>query len=126
MKVSIMLFFLSHFFSQNLNNSFFFVDYLKNYENRFYFGLPIIKDNKKYNAAAQISLNKANQYHYKSKLVPGPELTPFSSSLQPLLDFSGLSLQLGGLDKGDSINVFSSTDSVYCVAPCYMLRICFS
>ena len=109
-------------FLKNLNNSFVFVDYLKKYKKTdFIFGLPIIKDNKKYNAAAQISLNKANQYHYKSKLVPGPELTPFSSSLQPLLDFSGLSLQLGGLDKGDSINVFSSHDGDYLIAPiiCY-------
>ena len=109
-------------FLKNLKNSFVFEDYLKKYKKtNFIFGLPIIKDNKKYNAAAQINLNNPHQYHYKSKLVPGPELTPFSSALQPLLDFSGLSLQLGGLSKGDSINVFYSTDSLYCVAPiiCY-------
>ena len=47
-------------FLKNLNNSFVFVDYLKKYKKTdFIFGLPIIKDNKKYNAAAQISLNKA-------------------------------------------------------------------
>ena len=114
------------FFSHESYYSNFIDSFLKNYETtNFIFGVPINRFNKKYNTAIQLNFNylktKEKQYHYKSKLVPGPELTPFSSALQPLLDFSGLSLQLGGLEKGDSINVFYSTDSVYCVAPviCY-------
>ena len=114
------------FFPHESYYSNFIDDFLKNYEKtNFIFGVPIKRFNKKYNSAVQINYNylktKEQQYHYKSKLVPGPELTPFSSALQPLLDFSGLSLQLGGLDKGDSINVFSSHDGDYLIAPiiCY-------
>ena len=114
------------FFPNESYYSNFINDFLKSYKKtNFIFGVPINQFNKKYNSAIQLNYNylKTNekQYHYKSKLVPGPELTPFSSALQPLLDFSGLSLQLGGLAKGDSINVFYSIDGVHCVAPiiCY-------
>ena len=114
------------FFPHESYYSNFIDDFLKKYEKiNFIFGVPIKRFNKKYNSAIQLNYNylktKEQQYHYKSKLVPGPELTPFSSALQPLLDFSGLSLQLGGLEKGDSINVFYSSDGVHCIAPviCY-------
>ena len=115
-------------FFPNQHHSNFISDLLdqNNYRfTNFIFGTQVHRDDKIYNTAVQLNLNnkgnKQRAYHYKSKLVPGPELTPFSSSLQPFLDFTGLSLQLGGLDKGDTINVFYSTDSVYCVAPiiCY-------
>ena len=100
--------------------------FFKKHKNtNFIFGAQVKRGIEKYNSAIQLHFDELNgenlQYHYKSKLVPGPELTPFSSSLKPLLDFTGLSLQLGGLTKGSSANVFYSADSLYCVAPiiCY-------
>lgn len=65
-----------------------------------------------YNTALLLSPNKKTQIFHKSKLVPGAEMTPFSSVLKPVLKAFPIELggQIGNFGVNDSIfNLHTNT-----------------
>ena len=74
-----------------------------------------------FNSALLISKNQPTQIFHKSKLVPGAEMTPFSSILKPLLEKFPIKIggSVGNFGTNDSLKNFNSFVGKFTPIICY-------
>ena len=74
-----------------------------------------------FNTALLVSQQESTQIHHKSKLVPGAEMTPFSSLFKPFLDLFPIEIggEIGNFGVNDSLFNLNSMHGDFAPLICY-------